>query len=649
MVADAEVTPGAGAPDAPVPVTLSADGMSPVQITDVPESRVHRMTDVAAMGATVVAIAVVLLLGAYAQATTSGLTQDIQGVSSLLQKIFVAPVNIFSGIVTLVIPATVIISLAVRREPQRILEVLGAAIGGFILTGIGTAIVTSVGSSELLNSLSVSDGAGGTSVQLPAYISAVAAMLTAAGRRSTRRSLSISWNVLWTAAAVAVISGIVTVPAALVTIFIGRLAGLGLRYALGSSADRAYGESLVEAIQRAGYDPKRIVRADATYDYIPETLDEVSRALGRTRQGRVYTVTTRENHHLIAVALDGDKHAVGVLSKWWSSVRLRGINARADVSLRHSAEATALVSLAARTAGVHTARVLGMSHVRDTFLVVYQRPAAAKPLSEFADEEVTDQLLDAVWSEDRKGARRLHHPSRAKPGDRPRRHGRPVGARRLAHELGVRRGRVVGAGAAHRPRPGARHDRRQGGRGPRRRVGVPFACPGGNRTLRADASVDRDSPHHSPRHPREWQPQGAGRGARRDPRSPARRRRGARGHHPVRLAHHHHACRRHRGRGLVVFGLNTQKILAALQEANPWWLLVAVSFDLLTFAGAAVVMLAFSPIKLPWSRVVLVQAAAAYLALAAPAGVGPAALNLRMLTRRKVPRRWPSPPSLSSR
>jgi uncharacterized protein (TIRG00374 family) len=88
----------------------------------------------------------------------------------------------------------------------------------------------------------------------------------------------------------------------------------------------------------------------------------------------------------------------------------------------------------------------------------------------------------------------------------------------------------------------------------------------------------------------------------------------------------------------VIFAsFNTEDVLNALRDSNPWWLLAALSWDLATFAGAAIALLAFSPIRLPWSRALLAQSAAAYLALAAPAGVGPAALNMRLLTRRKVP------------
>jgi len=635
MVADAAVTPGAGASDAQAPAGSSARS---VQIIDSPEARVHRLTDVFAMLGTVLMVVVVLLLGAYAQATSAGITQDIQGVSSLLQRLLVAPVNIFSGIVTLVIPATIIISLGLRREPRRILEVLGAAIGGFALTGLAAVAITAFGSDHLLTSLSVADGQGAQSLQMPVYIAAVAAMLTAAGRRNTRRSLAISWNILWIAVAVAVISGIVTVPAALVTIFVGRFAGLILRYALGSTADRAYGDALVDAIRKAGFEPKKLVRADSSGEYEPPTLDDISQALGRTRLGRVYAITTRENHHLIAVALDGDQHAAGLVAKWWSSVRLRGINARADVSLRHSAEAMALVSHAARGAGVHTARVLGMSQVHDTIVIVYQRPAATRPFGDLPPEDVTDLLLDSLWSEIEKAhVASITH--RDISGDtvligHDDLSGDPV-VWLSSWELGevasselarrIDRGQVLAMMAA--------------------KVGAHRAVDSAFRRFRQD-EIEQFVPM--------LQSIAIPRTTRHDLRD---------SEHPKVLEAVREAIldrlpdadveaeniTRFGWRTIIslVLGLvavvviltvfNTQDVLAALEDTNPWWLLVALGFDLLTFTGAALAMLAFAPIKLPWGRVLLVQAAAAYLALAAPAGVGPAALNLRMLTKRKVP------------
>ena len=72
-------------------------------IVDTPETRVHRMADLIGLLGVALGIVVVLLLGAYAHGTTEGITTDVQGVSAILQRLLVAPVNLFSGIVTLVL------------------------------------------------------------------------------------------------------------------------------------------------------------------------------------------------------------------------------------------------------------------------------------------------------------------------------------------------------------------------------------------------------------------------------------------------------------------------------------------------------------------------------------------------------------------
>src|SRR5690606_8349743 len=126
------------------------------------------------------------------------------------------------------------------------------------------------------------------------------AMLTAAGRRESNKALGVSWNIVFVALAIAAITGLVSLPAAMVTILIGRAVGLVARYALGTASDRAYGAALVRGIARAGFQASRLVRVDPGDDIVDDVL---SAALARTRSGRVYELTTDEGHDLIVVAL----------------------------------------------------------------------------------------------------------------------------------------------------------------------------------------------------------------------------------------------------------------------------------------------------------------------------------------------------------
>ncbi|WP_062382947.1 lysylphosphatidylglycerol synthase transmembrane domain-containing protein [Demequina iriomotensis] len=604
-----------------------------VRIVDEPETRVRRFTDVIAMLATVLGIAGVLLVGEFLIGTTEGLTQDIASISPILQRLLVAPVNLFTAILAVIIPAIMIIDLLIRREPRRLIEALAAGVLGVILTLIAALLLLNFASDELASSLTPRTY---DTLQLPAYVTAISGLLTAAGRRSARRSLGLSWNILWLGLAIAVIFGVVTIPAALLTVLLGRIAGLVLRYWLGSTADRAYGDALVEGLTRAGFHPRSIVRADLEHDEDHPELDAVTDALARTRQGRVYAMTTVENHHLLVVAMDGDQQAAGFVAKLWSSLRLRGIDTRADVSLRQTAEATALVSHAARVAGVRTGRVLGMGQIRDTMLLVYQRPPASRPLSDVPVEEISDALLDAVWTE----------VARA--------HGAGISHRHLDADTILVGGDAEGdeptvwltsweLGEAATSAIAQRIDVAQVLAITAALVGADRAVDSAFRSLGA-THVEQAAPvlqtvvlPPSTRAAVKSSPHEKVLEAVREEiltRSPDAEvgsenitRFGWRTVVTIML-------------GLViafvVLSFNTQDFLDAVKQANGWWMVVGFVWALLTFVGAALALAAFSPVKLPFMRVLLTQVAAAFVSIAVPAGVGPAALNLRLLTKRKV-------------
>ena len=64
-------------------------------------------------------------------------------------------------------------------------------------------------------------------------------------------------------------------------------------------------------------------------------------------------------------------------------------------------------------------------------------------------------------------------------------------------------------------------------------------------------------------------------------------------------------------------------------------MVLAFAMGLLTFVGSAISLAAFSPERLGLWRTTLVQVAASVVSLVAPAGIGPAALNLRYLNKLK--------------
>ena len=87
---------------------------------------------------------------------------------------------------------------------------------------------------------------------------------------------------------------------------------------------------------------------------------------------------------------------------------------------------------------------------------------------------------------------------------------------------------------------------------------------------------------------------------------------------------------------IVLGSLNLDTVMQALRSANPWWILAAFGFGLLTYVGAALPLVAFTPGRLSLWEAILVQVSASVVTLVAPAGLGPVALNLRYLHQRRI-------------
>ena len=88
---------------------------------------------------------------------------------------------------------------------------------------------------------------------------------------------------------------------------------------------------------------------------------------------------------------------------------------------------------------------------------------------------------------------------------------------------------------------------------------------------------------------------------------------------------------------LLLGSVNFTDLRETLAQANPLWMLFAFGSALFTYLGAAMTLQAYTAEKLPLRESTIVQVAASVVTLVAPAGIGPAALNLRFLHKRRVP------------
>ncbi|MFC4629461.1 flippase-like domain-containing protein [Promicromonospora alba] len=638
---------GAGADLSDAPGTAPA-GSDLVDVVDTPEERVRHPRALVWMIGCALGVAGVLILSVVAHGTTEGVTEDVRSFNDLLADILFVPVAVLQGLVSMFAPVAVMIELAVRRLGRQIIEsIVGAALG-LVLGVLTTVLLHQLGSDELVRGMSVWESGTGYVLAIPEYAVALTAMLTVAGPATRRRTVRISWNLMFAALLIVLITGQVSLPGVLVALLLGRLAGSSVQYVSGTRSERAYGPDLVTAVRRAGFVPTSLARVQAqpvqtgdeatasagagTPDATPD--DPVALALSRGDGNRVYALYCDDGVRRDVVVLDGDRQVVGLITRLWRALRLRGIEGRAAISLKAVAERTALLSYAATAAGVRTPRLLGIGEFGDSIALVLEHASPALSLRDLPDDDVDDDVIAEAWEQlARAHAAGLTH--RALTQDVLLTHRDPDGNPHV-WITGWEQGDIAS------PPLSRRLDLVQMLALIGLRVGPRRAVASAVRAL-PDADIAAIGPLIQsialPRTTREEVRRAKGllgelRGAlvERLPEASVQ---------PQRIS-------RFSARtvltttlmiiavAVIVTTINFNEIADAVRGANPWWIAVAFALAVLTWFGAGLTLVAFSPVRVPIGRATCTAAAGSFVALAAPAGIGPAALNLRLLTQRGV-------------
>jgi uncharacterized membrane protein YbhN (UPF0104 family)/tRNA A-37 threonylcarbamoyl transferase component Bud32 len=230
-----------------------------VEVVDAPAGRVRQSRDLVDVVFTFLALVALLGLSIFAQGTAAGVTEDIRTLAHPVAAILQAIVNVLMNLATLLLPAVVMVTALFRRQVLLVVQGAIGGIGGLLAAWATAWAIDASGFQPLIQGMSmITDGH--LMVAIAPLASLMAGVLTAMGPRSRRPSVSFSWNVLWVALAAWVLSGGPTLPAAFVTVLLGRLSGLAIRYGIGVATDRATGSALVAGIRGAGMEPVRIVR-----------------------------------------------------------------------------------------------------------------------------------------------------------------------------------------------------------------------------------------------------------------------------------------------------------------------------------------------------------------------------------------------------
>lgn len=617
------------------------DGLDRPQVVDTPEVRVHHPSDLLGVVLSLLGAVAVMVLATFAHHTATGVAEDVQGFASLLRQILIVPVALLESVVTFIVPVAVLVELSIRRLGRQMIEASVAAITAVLVASGVSWLIETLGSDQLVAGLSVRL-AGELTLTIPGYIALIAGLLTATGPRTRRRTVAWSWNLVWVAVGVMVITAGVSLPGVAVALLIGRTCGLGVRYVSGVKSERAYGASLIAGVRRAGWHPRLLVRVPDDEPFDPAAPDaqplgddnpgtRAARAVARYADHRVYEMTTQDGDQLDVLVLDGDRQVIGSLSRLWRSLRLRGLDRRSVVSLRQAAERAALLAYTATAAGVRTPRLRGFAEADSSMILVQDRLPDATPLADLDPEDIDDDILREIWAQ-LGAAHEAGLAHRALTSDVIL-VGRD-GARPTVWLVGWEQGDVASSDLAQRM------DRTQMVAllalrvGPARALESAVAVLPGNDIAAIGPLLQTIT---LPRRTREELR--AHKQVLAQLRSALVARLPEADVEPVQLI-------RFGARTVLTIVLTTVAVIVLLTSINLQTILDALStsdwrLSVLAFAlgmstlfGSALTLVAFSPVKVPLWRATLAQSAATFVALAAPAGIGPAALNLRLLTRR---------------
>ncbi len=569
-----------------------------------PQPRIRRPIDVARLALSAAALAGLVLLAVVDSDLLAGSGRLVPAAVRGLPRALLSVADVVSSLAVL----AVLIALAVEalRWRRFALTSATAACVLAVLGGLAVASLVAVGSGRTASTMltGATDSAG-----LP-FSAAVALVVGADLHR--RRWSRPARLVLAAAIGCALALGSLTVPSAVYAVLIGTTAGMAVRVAIGVVPARPPDDVVRSVLERAGWKLTALrVRDHST---------------GRT----TYLGLGSDGAGLSVVVIDPDRRGVPLGRRAWALLRLRtAAVGHPALSLRGQLERQALVGALAETAGVPTPRVLALLAAGPA-LVMVERPLVGTPFPAAAQ---TAGAPESVWG----AMRRLHDAGLAHgtltadqvvllPGGRAG-FTQLVTAQPAATEL-QRELDVVALLVAMTPHLGAEGAvaalRSAYGTTPAAEARLaallqPLALPRSVRRAVAGSSVLADL--------RAAVSTGEADDALAEPPRLER----------LRL----------RTMITVVGGTVAAYVLAGqlsnvsigsiLSSARPSWLAVAVLATALTFVGAALTRIAFSPVALPLGRTALVQVASSFLTLVTPPAVGHVGLNIRYLQRAGVP------------
>ena len=621
--------------------------------------------------------------------------------NEILETILFIPVNVLEGLISFFLPLTVIVDIAWHRRWRALITAAGATVSAVgIAFGLLWFFTKYVPLSPLTGQLSDSLTEQSYIWLLP-YVAVISAILTVASSGKKTKTARWGWPLLSIVLVLSVLQGNQTLPGALITAFLGTTCGMLARYILGDLPNHAAGVDLVHLVRRAGIDAKLIVRIDelpeeATLqawvasartdlghvdrygvEQIRAILKQAGESAENAETGRTahddlpYTTTlplpspgliraldvdanevrdtVLESYHppigeeaarnyvvidaddvaYHASMLDADRQIVGLLATMWSRIVLTTTARHTEATIEAAKDRFALMELAAVSARLVPDRGLHVA-ATDNSAVILMRVCGGTALDRLDADGIPDSALDEVWDILRHAHQRGLSHGDVQAG---------VTALRDGHvELLHWENGSIAASEMERRIDMAQTMAMMAGM-----VGIDRAVASANRCLSADQVISLAPILQRAVIPAQTRAQFHDRKELESLRDRLTEQVPEVGTiTPTQLYRFSPRTVVTVTIGLIAVYLllgsvNFTDLRETLAQANPLWMLFAFGSALFTYLGAAMTLQAYTAEKLPLRESTIVQVAASVVTLVAPAGIGPAALNLRFLHKRRVP------------
>jgi undecaprenyl-diphosphatase len=327
-----------------------------------------------------VLLLVLLLLQALWGETLVAFTSELFGGLSALPTWIVAVVVGVTRLLAVVVLVGGLV-LAARAGGVRM---LGTAIVAAGVAAVVDVLLERLGPEAGSTALDVPDALRPLGGSFPSTVGlcAVTAAVAASAPWLSRRSRELAWALVLGMA----VTLFLTTPASFDTLqalLVGWVVGAATLVVLGAPSRRPTTKTVTAGLAAVG---------------VP--LASLDQAKVDARGSTPYFGATEDDHQLFVKALGVDQRSADLLFRAyrWIDRRDRG-DERPFSSLRRTVEHEALVALAAREHGIRTPRLVAFATAEPNSFVLAYEAVAGRSLDRVAPEEVTDDVLAAIWSQ----------------------------------------------------------------------------------------------------------------------------------------------------------------------------------------------------------------------------------------------------------